>query len=83
MAEKSNVTVLALDVADPSTSEGIIRVCKNLVGYLPSLPNGQKQKTPVFGDQGYFEKGNIHIQHDFLMSFWTLGYNASTYDRTS
>ena len=57
MSEKSNVTVLALDVADPSTSEGIIRVCKNLVKYLPTLPNGQKQKTPVFGDQGYFEKG--------------------------
>ena len=59
MSEKSKVTVLALDLEDPSSSEGMIRVCKNLIQYLPTLPNGRKQKTPVFGDQGFQEKGKI------------------------
>ena len=59
MAQKSKVTVLALDLEDPSTSDGMIRVCKKLVPYLPLLPNDRKQKTPVFGDQGYFEKGKF------------------------
>ena len=57
MSEKSKVTVLALDLEDPSSSEGMIRVCKNLIQYLPTLPNGRKQKTPVFGDQGFQEIG--------------------------
>ena len=61
MGQKSKVTVLALDLEDPATTEGIIRVCKKLVPYVPSLPSREKQKTVVFGDQGLFEKGIIII----------------------
>ena len=35
----------------------MIRVGKKLVPYLPTLPRERKQKTPVFGDQGFFERG--------------------------
>ena len=58
MGQKSKVTVLALDLEDPATTEGMIRVCKKYVPYVPSHPSGHKQKTVVFGDQGFYEKGN-------------------------
>ena len=57
MAQKSSVTVLSLDLEDPATTEGMINVCKGLVPYVPTLPSSRKQKTPVFGDQDFFEKG--------------------------
>jgi hypothetical protein len=59
MAQKSTVKVLALDLEDPASSEGMINVGKRLVPYLPTLPTGRKQKTPVFGDQGFFERGEL------------------------
>ena len=61
MAQKSSVSVLALDLEDPATTEGMIKVCKGLVPYLPTLPCSRKQKTSVFGDQGFFEKGDNEL----------------------
>ena len=57
MSQKSKITVLALDLEDPSTSQGMINVSRKLVQYIPTLPSSKKQKCPVFGDQGFFEKG--------------------------
>ena len=59
MSQKSKMIVLALDLEDPSTSEGMIRVCKKLVPYVPTLPTDGKQRIAIFGDQGFFEKGRI------------------------
>ena len=57
MAEKTSMSVLAPDLEDPSSSEGMINVARKLVPYLPIMPNSKKQKTTVFGDQGCFERG--------------------------
>ena len=54
---ESKITVLALNLEDPSTSQGMINVSRKLVPYIPTLPSSKKQKCPVFGDQGFFEKG--------------------------
>ena len=61
MSQKSKVTVLALDLEDPASSAGMINVGKKLVPYLPTLPSNRKQKCPVFGDQGFFERGKSLI----------------------
>ena len=70
MAQKFTLKVLALDLEDPASSVGMINVGKRLVPYLPTLPTGRKQKTPVFGDQGFFERGELIL----LMISATLKY---------
>ena len=79
MSQKSNMVVLALDLEDPSSSEGMINVSRKLVPYLPTLPNSEKQKTCVHGDQGFFEKGRTHIFsfNNIRFTYLRLGHHAT------
>ena len=59
MKSKSKVSVLSLSLEDPASNAGMIRISEKLVPFVPSYPSGRKQKTVVFGDQGYVERGDI------------------------
>ena len=64
--KKSEVSVLSLSVEDPSCHDGMIRVTEKLIPYLPRLPTGSNQKTVLFGDQLYIERGRT------LVILWNL-----------
>ena len=64
--KKSEVSVLSLSVEDPSCHDGMIRVTEKLIPYLPRLPTGSNQKTVLFGDQLYIERGRT------LVFLWNL-----------
>ena len=83
MSQKTSMTVLALDLEDPSSSAGVISVARKLVPYLPTLPNNKKQKTLVHGDQGFFERGlciffellglgNFNFRGYYLPALWKI-----------
>ena len=85
MSQKTSMTVLALDLEDPSSSAGMISVARKLVPYLPTLPNNKKQKTLVHGDQGFFERGlciqlffellglgNLNFRGYYLPALWKI-----------
>ena len=78
---KSKVSVVSLSLEDPASNAGMIKISEKLVPFVPSYPSGRKQKTVVFGDQGYVERGDNLVcktqfssYHDrswcFLGSFW-------------
>ena len=54
---KSEVSVVNLCVEDPSSHDGMIRITEKLIQFLPRLPDGTIQKTIIFGDQLYIERG--------------------------
>jgi len=54
---KSDVSVLSLSVEDPASHDGMIRISEKLIKYIPLLPTGSKQKTVLYGDQLYVERG--------------------------
>ena len=54
---KSEVSTLSLSLEDPASNDGMIRISEKLVPFVPTYPSGRKQKTVVFGDQGYVERG--------------------------
>ena len=56
---KSEISILSLSIEDPSCHDGMIRISEKLVPYIPTLPDGNNQKTVVFGDQLYIERGKI------------------------
>ena len=55
--EKSDVTVVNLCVADPSSHDGMLKVIENLIPYLPKVDAEVNQKTMLFGDQLFVERG--------------------------
>ena len=55
---KSDVSVLSLSLEDPASNDGMIKISEKLVPFVPTYPSGVHQKTIVFGDQGYVERGN-------------------------
>ena len=56
---KSDVSVVSLSVDDPACHDGMIRISEKLIKYLPHLPTGVNQKTVLFGDQLYVERGDL------------------------
>ena len=58
---KSEVSVLNLSVEDPSSHDGMIRISQKLIPYLPKMPGGVAQKTVLFGDQLYVERGQDQL----------------------
>ena len=56
---KSEVSIVSLSVEDPSSHDGMIKVSEKLIPYLPKLPNERNQKTVLFGDQLYIERGKF------------------------
>ena len=54
---KSEVSVVSLSIDDPASHDGMIRIMEKLIPLLPSLSNGRNQKTVVFGDQLFVERG--------------------------
>ena len=59
MRSKSEMSILSLSIEDPSSHDGMIRISEKLIPYIPTLPSGVNQKTCVFGDQLYIERGNF------------------------
>lgn len=57
MAQKSETKIIALDVCDPASNEGMIKVATNLARFVPVSPDGISQKTTVHGDQNFVERG--------------------------
>ena len=55
---KSKVSVVSLSVEDPASNDGMTRISEKLIKYIPQLPTGSRQKTVVFGDQLYVERGH-------------------------
>ena len=51
------MSIVSLSVEDPSSHEGMIKISEKLIPYLPRLPSAKKQKTVLFGDQLYIERG--------------------------
>ena len=58
MKLKSDVSVVSLSVEDPASHDGMIRIVEKLITYLPKLPSQVNQKTLIFGDQLYVERGH-------------------------
>ena len=54
---KSDACVLSLSLEDPASNDGMIKISEKLVPFVPEYPSGKKQKTVLFGDQGYVERG--------------------------
>ena len=48
-----------LSVEDPSSHDGMIKISEKLIPFLPNLPSGRNQKTVLFGDQLYIERGKF------------------------
>ena len=57
MSEKSKSWFLTMKTEDPASNSGIISLFKGCVPYLPVIDD-RHQKTPMFGDQGFFERGH-------------------------
>ena len=57
MTQKSKSSFLTLKTEDPASNAGIISIYKDCVPYIPVI-NGRHQKTPMFGDQGFYERGH-------------------------
>ena len=57
MSEKSKSWFLTMKTEDPASNSGIISLFKGCVPYLPVIDD-RHQKTPMFGDQGFFEWGH-------------------------
>ena len=55
---QSKVSVVSLSVEDPASNDGMTRISEKLIKYIPQLPTGSRQKTVVFGDQLYVERGH-------------------------
>ena len=51
------MSIVSLSVEDPSSHEGMIKISEKLIPYLPRLPSDTNQKTVLFGDQLYIERG--------------------------
>ena len=49
--------MVSLCQEDPSSHDGMIRITEKLIQFLPRLPDGTVQKTLIFGDQLYTERG--------------------------
>ena len=64
---KSDACVLSLSLEDPASNYGIIKISEKLVPFVPAYPSGKKQKTIVFGDQGYVERGERLILWNMVM----------------
>ena len=62
MRSKSEMSILSLSIEDPSSHDGMIRISEKLIPYIPTLPSGVNQKTCVFGDQLYIERGNFFFK---------------------
>ena len=56
--KKSDVNVVSLSIEDPASHDGMIRVLEKLIQFLPKLPSGRNQKTLIFGDQLFVERGS-------------------------
>ena len=54
------MSVVSLSVEDPASHDGMIKIMEKVIPLLPSLPNGSNQKTLIFGDQLFIERGEIH-----------------------
>ena len=65
---KSVITVVRVCVEDPSSHEGMIKVSEKLIPYLPTMPTGANQKTILFGDQLYVERGEASDYNKFTIS---------------
>ena len=65
---KSVITVVSLCVEDPSSHEGMIKVSEKLIPYLPTMPTGANQKTILFGDQLYVERGEASDYNKLTIS---------------
>ena len=61
---------MSLSVEDPSTHDGMIRISSKLIPYLPDLPTGSKQKTMLYGDQLYVERGKHNMLWDGMGIVW-------------
>ena len=57
--KKSDVSVVSLSLEDPASHDGMIRIVENLIQFLPKLPSGVNQKTLIFGDQLFVERGGL------------------------
>ena len=67
MRSKSETSILSLSIEDPSSHDGMIRISEKLIPYIPTLPSGVNQKTCVFGDQLYIERGNFFFLNYFYL----------------
>ena len=57
MAQKSKLHVFSVLQENPASGSGMMNVGTKLTEVVPNLGNGQYQKTVVFGDQLFYEKG--------------------------
>ena len=55
---RSDFSLVSLSLDDPASHDGMIRISEKLIKYIPELPTGSRQKTVVFGDQLYVERGH-------------------------
>ena len=63
MSQKSQTGFLTLKTEDPASNSGIIALYKECVPYTPIIA-GRHQKTVMFGDQGFFERGTLdYVQY--------------------
>ena len=69
--KRSDVSVVSLSIEDPASHDGMIRIVEKLIQFLPKLPSGLNQKTLIFGDQLFVERGEIEIFS--LVTFFFYG----------
>ena len=55
------MSIVSLSIEDPASHDGMIKVSEKLIPYIPTLPSGTNQKTVVFGDQLYVERGKFGL----------------------
>ena len=76
MSQKSKTSFLTLKTEDPASNAGIISIYKDCVPYIPVV-DGRHQKTPMFRDQGFFERGVNHTFPIYYLTHYTTGHNVS------
>ena len=57
MAKKTELNVFAVLQENPASGPGMMNVGEKLAEVVPNLGEGVYQKTTVFGDQLFYEKG--------------------------
>ena len=64
MSQKSNMIVLALDLEDPSTSEGMIRVCKSWFLMFLRFQLTESRELPYLVTRDFLKKVDFVLIYD-------------------
>ena len=59
MAKKSTDCMLGLEMANPASSHGMIKVLTSLQRVVPGIGQDTQQTTVVWCDQNFYERGRF------------------------